>query len=204
MLRNVAVRIAEGAVVSGDTGHADEAGPGGAESGVNGHEAAPITIEPKDLPAIIGAKKYEAEIAMRTGQLGDVMKESAQAALSLVKAQVEALNIPPEILKRADIHVHVPAGATAKDGPSAGAPPRSQNRADRRDPRQLRQRSTDTECRRRLTALDFWLSILGARPGPVGAFARDRNPHTADRTVAPKDVLESDIAAERLRLRERP
>ncbi len=55
-----------------------------------------------------------------TGQLGDVMKESAQAALSLVKARAEALGLAPDALEKADIHIHVPAGATPKDGPSAG------------------------------------------------------------------------------------
>ena len=55
-----------------------------------------------------------------TGQLGDVMKESAQAALSLAKARLASFGVDPELLEKSDIHVHVPAGATPKDGPSAG------------------------------------------------------------------------------------
>jgi len=55
-----------------------------------------------------------------TGQLGDVMRESAQAALSLVKTHAASLDVDPEFFERNDIHVHVPAGATPKDGPSAG------------------------------------------------------------------------------------
>src|SRR6266536_3116213 len=55
-----------------------------------------------------------------TGQLGDVMKESAQAAWSLLRARSAALGIPPEAFTETDVHLHVPAGAVPKDGPSAG------------------------------------------------------------------------------------
>jgi ATP-dependent Lon protease len=131
-LRHAAVRIAESA--------------GG--SGV-------IRIDTGDLAEILGAARFENEVAMRvsvpgvatglawtpvggdilfieatatpgagrlilTGQLGDVMKESAQAALSIVKNRASSFGIDPARFERTDIHIHVPAGATPKDGPSAG------------------------------------------------------------------------------------
>ncbi|HSF47080.1 MAG TPA: endopeptidase La, partial [Burkholderiales bacterium] len=124
VFRNTAMRIAEGI-------------------------AEKVRIEPDDLHGILGPRRFEAEVAMRTtvpgvatglawtpvggdilfieasrapgsgkliltGQLGDVMKESAQAALSLVKARTSRLGLKDEIFEKSDIHIHVPAGATPK------------------------------------------------------------------------------------------
>jgi ATP-dependent Lon protease len=128
--RSLAVRIAEGEITSAH-------------------------IDAKDLPELLGAPRFESELAMRTsvpgvatglawtpvggdilfieanrsqgsgrlmltGQLGDVMKESAQTALSLIKSRADALEIDAAALQSDDVHVHVPAGAIPKDGPSAG------------------------------------------------------------------------------------
>ncbi|MEI9892556.1 MAG: endopeptidase La [Chthoniobacter sp.] len=69
----------------------------------------------------IEAARYPGKGAVTlTGQIGDVMKESVQAALSLVRSRVQQLGIDPAVFKDTDIHVHVPSGAVPKDGPSAG------------------------------------------------------------------------------------
>jgi len=130
VLRNVAVRIAEGTI-----------------------ERATVTAG--DVPGILGAQRFENEVALRTavpgvatglawtpaggdilfvesarmpgkgkltltGQLGEVMRESAQAAMSLARARAAEFGIDPKIFDDNDVHVHVPAGAIPKDGPSAG------------------------------------------------------------------------------------
>jgi ATP-dependent Lon protease len=132
VLRHVAVRISEGKVQR-------------------------VEVDAAALPEILGAPKFESEVALRTsmagvatglawtpvggdilfvettsvrgkggllltGQLGDVMKESAQAAVSLVKARAEQLGLGEFRFDEHDLHIHVPAGAIPKDGPSAGVP----------------------------------------------------------------------------------
>jgi len=71
-----------------------------------------LTIETAIMP---GKGKHSV-----TGQLGDVMKESIQAAMTVVRSRSKVLGISPDIFEKNDIHVHVPEGAIPKDGPSAG------------------------------------------------------------------------------------
>jgi ATP-dependent Lon protease len=73
-----------------------------------------------DILFIEAAKTPGAGKLILTGQLGEVMRESVQAALSLVKTEAAGLGLGPTDFDKIDIHVHVPAGATPKDGPSAG------------------------------------------------------------------------------------
>jgi ATP-dependent Lon protease len=69
---------------------------------------------------IEATRMYGAGKLQLTGQLGDVMKESAQAALSFVRTNAEKFGIAKDFLEKSDIHIHIPAGAMPKDGPSAG------------------------------------------------------------------------------------
>ena len=71
-----------------------------------------LTIEAVTMPGKGGV--------IRTGTLGDVMKESIEAARTVVRSRCKALGIRPEVFEKTDIHIHVPEGATPKDGPSAG------------------------------------------------------------------------------------
>ncbi len=74
-----------------------------------------------DLLTIEAAIMPGKGVIIRTGQLGDVMKESVEAARSVVRARARRLGITDDLFEKRDIHIHVPDGATPKDGPSAGA-----------------------------------------------------------------------------------
>ena len=130
LCRYVAVRVAEGAIERMTVGPDEVAkilGPRRFDAEVAMRAGIPgvatglaWTPVGGDILFVEAARMPGSGKLILTGQLGDVMKESAQAALSLVKARAESLGIAPEVLEKSDIHVHVPAGATPKDGPSAG------------------------------------------------------------------------------------
>jgi ATP-dependent Lon protease len=79
-----------------------------------------VTFAGGDLLFCEATKMAGAKGFMITGQLGDVMKESAQAALSYVRSKAAELGIPEDLFEKTDIHLHVPEGSVPKDGPSAG------------------------------------------------------------------------------------
>jgi ATP-dependent Lon protease len=130
LARGAAVRIAEGAVdrVVVDVADLEELlGPSRFEAELAARTAVPgvatglaWTPVGGDILFIEASRTPGNGRLILTGQLGDVMKESAQAALTLVKSRAESLGIDVAILEKSDIHVHVPAGAIPKDGPSAG------------------------------------------------------------------------------------
>jgi ATP-dependent Lon protease len=130
VLRHAAVRIAEGAPVPVriDVPQlAEILGPAKFESEVAQRTSVPgvatglaWTPVGGDILFVEASRTPGSGKLILTGQLGDVMKESAQAALTLVKSRAAALGIDVATLEKSDIHVHVPAGAIPKDGPSAG------------------------------------------------------------------------------------
>jgi ATP-dependent Lon protease len=129
-LRHAAVRVAEGSaehvrITAGDL--AAILGPPRFESEVAMRVSVPgvatglaWTPVGGDILFIEAARMPGKGGLILTGQLGDVMRESAQAALSLIKSRAPALGIDASLFEKGDIHIHVPAGATPKDGPSAG------------------------------------------------------------------------------------
>jgi ATP-dependent Lon protease len=128
--RRIAVKIAEGElskarIEEGDLG--DILGPAKFENEVALRAGMPgvatglaWTPVGGDILFIEASKNAGGGKLILTGQLGDVMKESAQAALTLVKSRAPGLGIDASVFERTDVHIHVPAGAIPKDGPSAG------------------------------------------------------------------------------------
>ena len=96
----------------------DDGVVGGEVGAVNG--LAWTSVGGVTMPIEVRLLPYGSGKILLTGSLGDVMKESAEIAVSLIKSKCEALNISEDVFNKRDIHIHVPAGATPKDGPSAG------------------------------------------------------------------------------------
>jgi ATP-dependent Lon protease len=130
LVRNAAMRIAEGGATAVRFDAADVEkvlGPKRFENEVAQRTSVPgvatglaWTPVGGDILFIESARLPGHGKLILTGQLGDVMKESAQAALSLLKSQAAEFGINPALFEDNDVHVHVPAGAIPKDGPSAG------------------------------------------------------------------------------------
>lgn len=129
-LRHVAVQVAEGTATKVQIGKADIEellGPVRFENDVAMRTSVPgvatglaWTPVGGDILFIEATRSPGNGRLILTGQLGDVMKESAQAALSVIKNKAKSIGIDAALFEKNDIHVHVPAGATPKDGPSAG------------------------------------------------------------------------------------
>jgi ATP-dependent Lon protease len=129
-LRHIAVQVAEGSATKVQIGKADIEellGPVRFENDVAMRTSVPgvatglaWTPVGGDILFIEATRSPGNGRLILTGQLGDVMKESAQAALSVIKNKAKSIGIDAALFEKNDIHVHVPAGATPKDGPSAG------------------------------------------------------------------------------------
>ncbi len=129
-LRHVAVQVAEGSATKVQIGKSDIEGllgPVRFENDVAMRTSVPgvatglaWTPVGGDILFIEATRSPGNGRLILTGQLGDVMKESAQAALSVIKNKAKSIGIDAALFEKNDIHVHVPAGATPKDGPSAG------------------------------------------------------------------------------------
>ena len=131
VIRGVAVKIAEGeagpykidtaddvAIYLGAQKHTSEVAERTEEPGVaTGLAWTPVGGE---ILFIEATRMHGSSKLQLTGQLGDVMKESAQAALSYIRAKAKVLGLNEDFLEKSDLHIHIPAGAMPKDGPSAG------------------------------------------------------------------------------------